>query len=230
MVPVRDSGKLSLDSRIVLLYNDFIVNDLRVNEVATARSLQKEATRKKLLAAALAEFGRRGIMATRVSDVASAAGVSHGTAFVHFKTQEMLIVAAVQEFTEHAARRTHELASNCSGLREVLAAHLAAIGEVEPFYSRLVIEARFLPPAARERYILMQSAISFHISQAAQREMDARTIPTMPIALLFNTWVGLINYYIANGDLFAPGGSVIARCGPVLLDHFMNLIAARQEG
>jgi hypothetical protein len=46
----------------------------------------------------------------------------------------------------------------------------------------------------------------------------------MPLHLLFNTWIGLVNHYLVNRELFAPGASVIERRGAELLDHFMNLI------
>jgi hypothetical protein len=46
---------------------------------------------------------------------------------------------------------------------------------------------------------------------------------------MFNTWVGLINYYLMNRDLFAPGESVISRYGQRLVEHYMNLISRREE-
>jgi len=47
----------------------------------------------------------------------------------------------------------------------------------------------------------------------------------VPMHLLFNTWIGLVHHYVCNRDLFAPGESVIARRGSVLLDHYMGLLA-----
>jgi len=192
------------------------------------RQMQKEQTRQRILDTAFAEFGRNGIMATRMADIAKAANVSHGTVFAHFDTQEALISAVIEEFGEKAALRTHELAGSCAGVREVLAAHLTAITEVEEFYTRLIIEARMLPQVSRETFVMIQSAVSLHLSQAAQREMEAGTIAPMPISLLFNTWVGLVNYYLTNGDLFAPEGSVLKRYGETLLDHYMRLIQPKQ--
>jgi AcrR family transcriptional regulator len=195
----------------------------------TNRQIQKKNTRQKLLNVALTEFEHRGIMATRMSDIASAAGVSHGTVFAHFETQEALITAVIEDTGIKIARRTHELAQDSGGLRQVLASHLEGIREFEAFYTRLVIEARGLPLIARETLISIQSAISLHISQAAQREMNLGSILPMPISLLFNTWVGLVHYYLTNGDLFAPGDSVIDRYGSILLDHFMNLVSHGQS-
>jgi AcrR family transcriptional regulator len=192
----------------------------------THREIRKEDTRKKLIEAALIQFGRNGIMATRMSDIAAAAGVAHGTVFAHFDTQAALVEAVISEFGAQLAARTHELAAHSAGLREVLEAHLAGIKENEAFYSRLVIEARLLPAASRDTFISIQSAVSFHISQAAQREMAAGTIRSMPIPLLFNTWIGLIHYYLANADLFAPEGSVVERYGPLLVDTFIQLVSS----
>ncbi|MEA4907365.1 MAG: TetR/AcrR family transcriptional regulator [Chloroflexi bacterium] len=196
----------------------------------THRSAQKERTREKLLQVALSEFSARGVMATRMSDVARAAGVSHGTVFAHFETQAALITAVIETFGPAMTRRIHELASDHAGLRSVLSAHLGGIREYEAFYTRLVLEARFLPRAARDTFILIQSAVSFHISQVAEAEMEAGHIRPASIPLLFNTWVGLVHYYLANADLFAPGGSVIDRYGDALVDHFINLISTGQTG
>lgn len=188
------------------------------------RQLQKEQTRRRLLDIAAMEFASRGIMATRISDIAMAAGVSHGTIFVHFASQEELITAVIEEFGQRMSLRTHELASQCESLCEMLAAHLSSTMEFEGFYTRLILEGPRLPPVARDTFIMIQSAISLHISQAAKREMENGTIKAMPVHLFFNTWVGLIHYYLINHDLFAPGGSVLKRHGPMLLTHFINLV------
>lgn len=189
------------------------------------RQLRKENTRERIIEAAYAEFGRRGILATRVEDVAKAAGVSHGTVFLHFKSQEALISEVIGEYCGRIAQRTHELAEEDSTVEQMLRVHLAGIAEFEPFYTRLVVEARLLPEECRCAWLGVQSAISFHLSRAAERDMNAGTVKTIPLHLLFNTWTALVHYYLANGDLFAPEGSVIRRCGEELLDHYMKLIS-----
>jgi AcrR family transcriptional regulator len=192
----------------------------------STRAAQKRATREALIAAAMRVYEMDGIAAARTADVAAAAGVSHGTVFVHFPTREALFAAALEEFGSMLTRRIHELATSGASVREVLSAHLQGIGEHEGFYSRLTIEAPLLPDDARRGLFSVQSAISFHLAQAAEREQAAGTIKPMPVHLLFNTWIGLVHYYLANRDMFAPDGSVVERCGPELLEHFMSLIAS----
>lgn len=193
----------------------------------TQRQLQKEQTRKQLIEAGLEQFALKGLTTTRTADIASAAKVSHGTVFAHFPTQEALLEAVMEEFGARVSARLHELATGNSSLRDVLNAHLTGLAEFEAFYTRLVIEGRLLPESARNVLVMIQSTISFHISQAAEREMKEGVIVSCPLHLLFNTWIGLIHYYLANDDLFAPGASVLNRYGEELLEHFLHLITAQ---
>ena len=184
------------------------------------RQLQKEETRQRLLDATFQVICEKGIMDARVSDIAQAAGVSHGALFVHFESLENLITGATEACGRRIALRTHELASQSAGLEELLRAHLAGISEYEPFYTRLVIENRLLPQAVRDAWIGIQSAISFHFSRIAAREL-----PGVDTALLFNAWMGLVHYYLINGDLFAPEGHVISRYADMLVAFYMKIVA-----
>lgn len=189
------------------------------------RKAQKENTKERIVEAAYDEFIRRGILATRMDDVAQAAGVSHGTVFVHFKTQEALIAEVIGIYCGRIATRTHEISSGASTVRDVLSAHLTGIAEYEPFYAWLVMEMPLLPEECRAVWIALQSAVSFHLSRAAQGEVGKGKIKDLPLHFLFNTWMGLVSYYLANRDLFAPEGNVIRRCGEELLDNFMKLLS-----
>lgn len=195
----------------------------------TSRKLQREQTKALLLKTAYEVFSEKGIMDTRVSDIAQAAGVSHGTVFVHFKSQEAIIEEVTAAYGQKIALRTHVLAQACVQLPELLRAHLDGIMEFESFYTRLVIENRLLPPGARDSFIAVQSAISFHFSQVVQRELMPDKSDEVPAYLLFNMWIGLVHYYLANGDLFAPEGHVIRRYGETLIRNFMRLLGKKEE-
>jgi len=196
------------------------------DQLIKKRDKQKLETRRQILEAAIRVFSRDGILASTTADVAREAGLSHGSVFVHFGSQEGLVVATVEDFGKTVSLRLHELAEAKAGTREVLEAHLKAIGEREAFYARLVVEVPLLPEKQRASLVLIQSAISFHLSPAIEADTKTGRIKPMPLALLFNTWVGLVHYYLANSKLFAPGASVIERRGKELLDHFMSLISS----
>jgi AcrR family transcriptional regulator len=167
-------------------------------------------------------MGDRGIGATRTLDVARAAGVSHGTVFAHFATRDRLIEGAVRRFGQVAAERTHALAQRGTGVREILQAHLECLREHEEFFARLVAEGPALTREARTALIGIQSALALHLTQAAEREGDR--IRRLPPHLLFNTWIALVYYYLANRDLFAPGCSVLSKRGGELVEHMMGLL------
>ena len=60
---------------------------------------EAEATRESLLTAAEQLFAEQGIGSTRLSDVASAAGVTRGAIYWHFKNKDELINAIIDRLT-----------------------------------------------------------------------------------------------------------------------------------
>jgi AcrR family transcriptional regulator len=201
------------------------------HEPRPTRLEQKRRTRQHLLDVAATLFAERGFAAATTAEVARAAGVSHGSVFVHFPTREALIEAVVSDFGTRMAQRMYDTVEAGAGVREVLAAQLAALQEGEELYGRIVTEISVLPDAARRALLGVQSAASSLLYVAAEREVIAGTIRLVPMHLLFNTWMGLVQYYVADRDLFAPGASVLERKGEELLDHYMSLLApiARRE-
>jgi len=188
------------------------------------RKLQKESTRTRIIATARRLFAEKGIKATTTQEVASEAGVAHGTVFVHFSTQELLLTAVIEEFGRTMAGRLHQVVSRSADTAQALLAHLQGLMESEDLYARLVVEGGTLPPPVRTTLIMVQSAISHHISEIAERDMAAGKIQSMPVHLLFNTWLALIHYYLANAHMFAPAGSVLEKYGAQLHEHFVSLI------
>lgn len=65
--------------------------------------------RLAILEAAITLFARDGFSGTGVSDIARAAGVSHGTVFLYFSSKEALFRAAVLEPLEEYAARSIEI-------------------------------------------------------------------------------------------------------------------------
>lgn len=191
----------------------------------TQRQKQKNLTRKNIIETAMQAFAERGFLNTPTSVIAKEANVSHGTVFMHFKTQEELLSAVIEEFGSRINKRLHELASGKSGVQEILEAHIAGLIEFEKFYTRLVIESSILPGTARNTFTIIQSTISIHISQAAEREIAAGHIKQVPIHVIFNGWVGLVHYYLTNNELFSPGESVLNRYGQELILNYMTLIS-----
>lgn len=181
------------------------------------RTEQKELTRSHLLNMAYGEFAKKGFLAAKTLDIATAAGVSHGTLFLHFPTKDELLLKSIEEFGLKLGTKLQQLTSKKVTVRNILAAHLEAIKEYESFYTHLVIEGPLLPPAIRNRVFMIQSGIAHHLEQNMPK---SRNSP--PIHFVLNCWIGLIHYYLTNRDLFAPKKSVITVCSKDLLNHFIN--------
>lgn len=192
------------------------------------RQKQKMQTRNLLIETAIDQFAKNGLAATRTADIAIEAKVSHGTIFAHFPTREALLDAVIEEFGMRITKRMHELVNANCGMKEVLEAHIKGIGEYENFYTRLISEAPILHESARNALIMIQSAISFHLIQVAERAMSEEKILEMPFDLMFNTWIGLVHYYLTNGDLFSPGESVAEKHGQRLIEHYLKLISNKE--
>jgi AcrR family transcriptional regulator len=206
----------------------------------STRQDQKAATRRRLLHHAERLVVRNGFATTRTIDVAHAAGVAHGSVFVHFPSREDLMLTVASEMGRRLTDRLHDLAAAGTGLRPALTAHVDCVAEYEDLYHRLLIEGPSLPSDFRATWVGMQSAVASHILTAAEVDIRAGRVRPMPPHLLFNTWLGLVHHYVANRDLFAATGpgrgassgdrersadrTAMAVHGPALVDHFINLL------
>lgn len=192
------------------------------------RNMQKELTRKKLIEVAIKLFGDNGILNTKTIDISKEAGVSHGTVFSHFKTQEELLDTVIEEVGDRIVSKLQELIDVKGSLEEILKAHINGLIEFEKFYTRLIIERRLLPESASNIYVIIQSSISFHIGEVLKEEIAKGKIIDTPIHLLFNSWVGLIHYYLTNGDLFTNDGSILNNYSQDLINHYIKLIKVKK--
>ncbi|MCB9855755.1 MAG: TetR family transcriptional regulator [Phycisphaerales bacterium] len=191
----------------------------------TARTRKKRKTREQLLEAAFNVFCQQGITNTRMGDIADAASVAHGTVFLHFSSKDEMISEVIKAYSGRIALRLHDMVKEKATVRDILEAHIQGLGEFEDFYFRLVSEASQLPQSARTTMIGIQSAVSIHLAEAAKHQIERGEIRPVETALLFNTWIGLVNHYVLNRTLFAPTGSVLHRWGAALVDHYLGLLS-----
>jgi hypothetical protein len=60
--------------------------------------------------------------------------------------------------------------------------------------------------------------------EVLEHDINAGKIKNIPFHMLFNTWIGLVHYYLLNCDLFAPGTSVLKKKKKALIECYMALI------
>lgn len=121
-----------------------------------AHRRRKEARPAELTAAALELFVERGYAATRLEDVAAAAGVSKGTLYLYFDSKEALFKAVVREGLLPALAEGEALVGGFSGtseelLREVVMGMWELIGaqRIGGIPKLIFAEARNFPEIAR---------------------------------------------------------------------------------
>src|ERR1700760_2412102 len=86
-----------------------------------ARTRRKDARPGEIVAAALATFADRGYAATKLEDVAAAAGISKGTIYLYFSTKEDLFRAVVrQAVLPNLAAAEEQFASHTGSCAELL--------------------------------------------------------------------------------------------------------------
>jgi len=188
------------------------------------RKEQKEKTRAGLVVQAENLFSSNGISNTTTADIAKSLKVSHGTLFVHFPTRDDLIKAVVDEFGERLSAALGAKFTSDLKLKELLKAHVSVLSDFEDFYMRLISESQSLPPHIRSIVYAMNASISYRIYRAAKIEMDKGFIKKMTQVHFFNTWMGLVHYYVMNRDLFSEKTPILNEVGDDLLRHFFNLI------
>lgn len=100
---------------------------LLVGYAGVMRERNPESKKRRLLEAALAEFARRGLAATRIEDIAARAQCSSGLVYTYFGSKEALFDAVLGVITERAIAEVPMDAADLAGyarrLHETGAAH-----------------------------------------------------------------------------------------------------------
>ena len=191
--------------------------------MAERRSVQKAQTRKRVIAAALKVYSEHGF-STPTTAIANEAHVSHGSVFVHFPTVESLLICLLELFSRELNTELHCLSESGRKIAKLLDMHINVLIKHEGFYKRLVKETVYLPEEAKNTFIAIQSTVSIHFFEALEHEINTGKIKNIPFHMLFNTWLGLVHYYLINSDLFAPGEPVLTRYKDTLIECFLSLI------
>jgi len=191
--------------------------------MAEKRKQQKAQTRDRIIAAAIKVYSERGFSAP-TTIIADEAQVSHGSIFVHFPTVESLLLCLLDGFSKDISSEIHSLSGYENDIKKLLEIHIDTLIKHEDFYKRLVTEAVYLPEEAKNTFIAIQSTLSIHFLEVLETEISKGEIKSIPFHMLFNTWLGLVHYYLLNGDLFAPGESVLTQYKGTLIECFLSLI------
>lgn len=137
---------------------------------ATARG---EATRRKLMDAAIVEFGARGFHAASVSSITSRADVGQGTFYLYFHTKEEIFITLVRDIGRnlrlHVARAMTGAENRAQTERRALVALLSFMLD-NPGYYRIVQESQFVDETVfREYYERFAKSYAQDLGEAIKR-------------------------------------------------------------
>jgi AcrR family transcriptional regulator len=164
------------------------------------RTARGERTLRKILDAAIAEFGERGFAETSIVGITSRAKVALGTFYTYFDSKEALFAALVQDMSgkvrDLVAPALSEASDALDGERRALAAYLKFVSAHKEVY-RIVDEAEFVDPEGfRRHYETTASRIAARLKDGVDigdlRQADAQTREIWAWALMgMNVFLGL---------------------------------------
>lgn len=138
---------------------------------ATARG---EATRRKLMQAAEAEFGGKGFHGASVSSITSRAGIAQGTFYLYFRTKEEIFSVLVRELGHSLRAHLAQDTAGTGGSRlQVERRGIEGFLEFtleHPAVYRIVQEAQFVDEGAfRDYYLQLAQRYTAALEDSAKR-------------------------------------------------------------
>jgi AcrR family transcriptional regulator len=139
----------------------------------TPRTARGERTLRKILTAALDEFGARGFSEGSIVGITQRANVALGTFYTYFNSKEEVFQALVRDMSsqvrDHVAPALRDATDGLDAERRALAAFLRFAAEHKEVY-RIIDEAEFVDPAGfRSHYESTAARIASRLREAGQR-------------------------------------------------------------
>jgi AcrR family transcriptional regulator len=177
------------------------------SEGKAPRTARGAKTMRKILDAALAEFGEKGFNDSSVVSITSRAKVALGTFYTYFDSKEALFAALVQDMSarvrDHVAPVFAEASEALDAERRALTAYLDFVGGHKEVY-RIIDEAEFVDPAGfRTHY---ESTAARIASRLKAGEAKGELAAADPLATEVRAWA-LMGINVFLGLRFGVWGS-----------------------
>jgi len=190
--------------------------------------------RQRILDAAVRVFARKGYFASRVSDVAKAAGIADGTIYLYFKNKDDVLVSLfdgiMSEHVEAGRREVERIEGAPAQLLAVAEHHLRLLGGNRELAVVFQVElrqstkfmARFTATWLQDYFDLLQTII-----QAGQREGTIRR--ELRRKLASHAFFGILDEMVTTWVL-SPQEYDLAQLAEAAVDLFLNGAAATKSG
>lgn len=175
----------------------------------SAEQSRADATRARLLEAAVTAFAERGFHGTTTRDIAAAAGLSPAALYVHHKSKEELLYLISRSGHEHVLRLVREAVASsadpATALRRVV--HDFVVTHARDHTTTRVVnyELAALSPAHLAEIREIRHRIEQAIRQLVEAGVNAGVFetpdPRMAAAALLSLGVDVGRWYRDGGDL-----------------------------
>lgn len=181
------------------------------------REEKKALTKQKILSAATELYSEKGFVEVSIEEISKAAGIGKGTVFLHYGNQDKLMSAVVNQllttFDEEMTKKNHEINS----IEDYLFLHLTVLSHHEDLYFHFITQRLLLAQTVNAAYIGMQAAFSHHFQKSMKKELS------LPLDVVFTSWIGMIHYYLENRDLFGGKGVIAANKDKWIMNYLVLL-------
>ena len=113
---------------------------------STGKGRRSTDKRERILRAAIEVFARKGFYATRVSEIAEAAGVADGTIYLYFKNKDDVLISLFEDRMDLLIARFRETLAGVTtteeGLRRLIHLHLELVAAEPTLAEVLTVELR----------------------------------------------------------------------------------------
>jgi TetR/AcrR family fatty acid metabolism transcriptional regulator len=177
--------------------------------------------RQRIFDAAVQVFARKGFFASRVSDVAAAAGIADGTVYLYFESKDDLLIKLFDEVMgEHieAARQEIRHVDDAAARLRVIADHhlgvlgrnpeLAVVFQVELRQSTKFMEL-FTASWLKEYFDIVEAAIESGQQQGTIRQDLSRKLAT-------HAFFGALDAMVTSWVLSRNAFDLLELAGPVV--------------
>lgn len=188
------------------------------------RQIQKQFTRKKIINAAKQIFIKRGIINTATSQIAEAAGIAHGTLFLHFSNKDSLVIELLDIELSKFSDNIKQLIVETTDVNTMLEQYLNLIQEEEGFFSSLARELPSYKNELRRKILFRESLIREHFHQAIKKGIEQNAYAQVDIPGTLTFLFGTINYYLSLKTSFVQDGSVIEKFHDQIINTFMKIL------
>ncbi len=189
-----------------------------------------QATRARILEAAIKVFSTRGYHDTRMDDIVEAANSSKGSIYFHFKSKQEIFLGLIDTFINLLEDQVESIIDSPShGSDQLSDINQAVIGLFDQYRSLakiVLIQAVGLGEVFEERRRMVNDRFCDMIEKRLQRSVADGSLPPMNTQIVSRLWVGAMNELIIHW-IFTPGFNLEANL-PEINAFFKNSIRYKE--